>query len=74
MSVKRLEVVDGFHDYISSRMHELFKDLDHARHSSFKDIVVNLEYSHKVVKELLQRAKKYQARDMETKNKKGENK
>lgn len=74
MSVRRLEVVGEFHKYVSSRIRELFKELDNNRTSSFKDILINLEFSQMIVKELLQRAKKYQARDIEAKKKKGENK
>ncbi len=44
---------------------ELFRELDHAKHSNFKDILNHLDYSHRVVKELLDRAKKYQKRDLE---------
>ena len=74
MSVRRLEVVGEFHKYVSLRIRELFKQLDNNRSSSFRDILINLEYSQMIVKELLQRAKKYQARDIEAKKKKGENK
>ena len=65
MSVKRLKLVDEFHAAVSRWLKELFRELDHAKHSNFKDILNHLDYSHKVVKELLERAKKYQKRDME---------
>ena len=65
MSVKRLKLVDEFHAAVSRRLKELFRELDHAKHSNFKDILNHLDYSHRVVKELLDRAKKYQKRDME---------
>jgi hypothetical protein len=70
MSVKRLKLVDEFHAAVSRRLKELFRELDHAKHSNFKDILNHLDYSHRVVKnELLDRAKKYQKRDMENKKK-----
>jgi hypothetical protein len=51
MSVKRLKLVDEFHAAVSRRLKELFRELDHAKHSNFKDILNHLDYSHKVVKE-----------------------
>jgi len=65
MSVKRLKLVDEFHAAVSRRLKELFRELDHSKCASFKDILNHLDYSHRVVKELLDRAKKYQKRDME---------
>lgn len=69
MSVKRLKLVDEFHAIATKRLRILFKDFDHAKRENFKDILSHLEYSHRVVKELLERAKKYQKRDMEDKKK-----
>ncbi len=65
MSVKRLKLVDEFHAIATKRLRILFKDFDHAKRENFKDILSHLEYSHRVVKELLERAKKYQKRDAE---------
>jgi len=67
MSVKRLKLVDEFHDYIGRRLKELFNDFSHAQHQNYKDIITQLEFSHRVTKELLERAKKYQKRDKESK-------
>lgn len=67
MSVKRLKLVDEFHGYIRGRLKELFNEFSHAQHQNYKDIITQLEFSHRVTKELLDRAKKYQKRDKETK-------
>ena len=69
MSVKRLKLVDEFHGIVSKRLKELFKDFDHAKRENYKDIISHLDYSHRMTKELLERAKKYQKRDMEDKKK-----
>jgi phosphopantothenate synthetase len=69
MSVKRLMIVEEFHRVVSKRLKELFKDFDHAKRENFKDIVSHLDYSHTITKELLERAKKYQKRDIEAKKK-----
>ena len=69
MSVKRLKLVDEFHGIVSRRLKELFKDFDHAKRENYKDIISHLDYSHRMTKELLERAKKYQKRDMEDKKK-----
>jgi hypothetical protein len=69
MSVKRLMIVEEFHRVVSKRLKELFKDFDHAKRENFKDIVSHLDYSHTITKELLERAKKYQKRDLEAKKK-----
>jgi hypothetical protein len=45
MSVKRLKLVDEFHAAVSRRLKELFRELDHAKHSNFKDILNHLDYS-----------------------------
>ena len=65
MSVKRLKLVDEFHGIVSKRLKELFKDFDHAKRENYKDIISHLDYSHRMTKELLERAKKYQRRDIE---------
>jgi len=67
MSVKRLMLVEEFQRVVSKRLKELFKDFDHAKRESYRDIISHLDYSHKITKELLDRAKKYQKRDMESK-------
>ena len=69
MSVKRLKLVDEFHGIVSRRLKELVKDFDHAKRENYKDIISHLDYSHRMTKELLERAKKYQKRDMEDKKK-----
>ena len=69
MSVKRLKLVDEFHSIVSKRLKELFKDFDHAKRENYRDIISHLDYSHRITKELLDRAKKYQKRDMEDKKK-----
>ena len=69
MSVKRLKLVDEFHGIVSKRLKELFKDFDHAKRENYKDIISHLDYSHRITKELLERAKKYQKRDVEDKKK-----
>lgn len=67
MSVKRLKLVDEFHGYIRDRLKELFNEFSHAQHQNYRDIITQLEFSHRVTKELLERAKKYQKRDKESK-------
>ena len=67
MSVKRLKLVDEFHGYIRGRLKEMFNEFSHAQHQNYKDIITQLEFSHRVTKELLDRAKKYQKRDKEAK-------
>jgi hypothetical protein len=69
MSVKRLKLVEQFHSVVSKRLRDLFKDFDHAKRESYKDIISHLDYSHRITKELLERAKKYQKRDAEVKKK-----
>jgi len=44
---------------------DLFKDFDHAKRENYKDIISHLDYSHRITKELLERAKKYPKIDME---------
>jgi len=65
MSVKRLKLVDEFHAIVSKRLRDLFKDFDHSKRENYKDIINHLDYSHRITKELLERAKKYQKIDME---------
>ena len=69
MSVKRLKLLDEFHAIASKRLKELFRDFDHAKRENYKDIISHLDYSHRITKELLDRAKKYQKRDAEAKKK-----
>jgi len=69
MSVKRLKLLEEFHAIVSKRLKELFKDFDHAKRENYKDIISHLDYSHRITKELLERAKKYQKRDAEVKKK-----
>jgi hypothetical protein len=60
-------LVEEFQRVVSKRLKELFKDFDHAKRENYRDIISHLDYSHKITKELLDRAKKYQKRDMESK-------
>jgi hypothetical protein len=46
-------------------MKELFASLTPAQREAFKDVRTHLDYSHKVTKELLARAKTYRERDKE---------
>ena len=65
MSVKRLKLLEQFHSIASKRLRDLFRDFDHAKRENYKDIINHLDYSHRITKELLERAKKYQKRDVE---------
>ena len=65
MSVKRLALVGDLHKNLSSRVKELFQSLTQAQREAFKDVRTHLDYSHKVTKELLARAKTYRERDKE---------
>jgi hypothetical protein len=65
MSVKRLKLLEQFHAIASKRLRDLFRDFDHAKRENYKDIINHLDYSHRITKELLERAKKYQKRDVE---------
>lgn len=65
MSVKRLALVGDLHKNLASRMKELFSSLTPAQREAFKDVRTHLDYSHKVTKELLARAKTYRERDKE---------
>jgi hypothetical protein len=69
MSVKRLSLLDEFHGVISRRLKDLFKRLSHAEVENFRDIINNLDYSHRITKELLKKAKEFQKRDIEAKKK-----
>jgi len=69
MSVKRLSLLDEFHAVISERLKVLFKRLSHAEVENFRDIINNLDYSHRITKELLKKAKEFQKRDLEAKKK-----
>ena len=63
MSVKRLALLADLHHNIIGRMKELWSSLSPAHRQSFKDVRTHLDYSHKVTKELLARAKTYRERD-----------
>jgi len=65
MSVKRLSLICDLHKNLSSRVKELFQSLPRAQSEAFKDVRTHLDYSHKVTKELLARAKTYRERDKE---------
>jgi hypothetical protein len=65
MSVKRLKLLEQFHAIASKRLRDLFRDFDHAKRENYKDIINHLDHSHRITKELLERAKKYQKRDVE---------
>jgi len=65
MSVKRLALVGDLHKNLASRVKELFQSLTPGQREAFKDVRTHLDYSHKVTKELLARAKTYRERDKE---------
>jgi hypothetical protein len=67
MSVKRLSLLNDLHKSIIGRTKELWASLSPAHQKSFEDVRTHLDFSHKVTKELLARAKTYRERDKEKK-------
>jgi uncharacterized phage-like protein YoqJ len=69
MSVKRLTYLQQLLRYTNRRLKEIQKDWSHAQHKSYKDILQHADLAELMAKELLERAKKYQKRDLEAKKK-----
>ena len=65
MSVKRLTYLKQLLGYIKRRLNELQKDWTHAQLKNYKDILAHCDLADVMTKELLDRAKKYQKRDLE---------
>lgn len=65
MSVKRLSYLKQLLRYTTLRLKEIQKEWSHAQHKSYKDILQHADLAEVMAKELLERAKKYQKRDME---------
>ena len=70
MSVKRLTYLKQLLRYTTQRLKEIQKEWSHAQHKSYKDILQHADLAEVMAKELLERAKKYQKRDMEKREKK----
>lgn len=65
MSVKRLTYLKQLLKYTNGRLKEMRKDWNHAQEKSYKDILHHADLAEVMAKELLERAKKYQKRDLE---------
>ena len=65
MSVKRLTYLKQLLRYTTQRLKEIQNEWSHAQHKSYKDILQHADLAEVMAKELLERAKKYQKRDME---------
>ena len=65
MSVKRLTYLKQLLRYTTQRLKEIQKEWSHSQHKSYKDILQHADLAEVMAKELLERAKKYQKRDME---------
>jgi len=65
MSVKRLTYLQQLLRYTTRRLKEIQKEWSHAQHKSYKDILQHADLAEVMAKELLERAKKYQKRDLE---------
>ena len=65
MSVKRLTYLKQLLKYTTARLREIQKEWTYAQHKSYKDILQHADLAEVMAKELLERAKKYQKRDME---------
>jgi len=69
MSVKRLSYLQQLLRYTTRRLKDLKKDWTHAQEKSYRDILHHADLAEVMAKELLERAKKYQKRDLEAKKK-----
>ena len=69
MSVKRLTYLRQLLKYTTARLKEMQKEWSHAQVKSYKDILHHADLAEVMAKELLERAKKYQKRDLEAKKK-----
>ena len=67
MSVKRLTYLKQLLKYTTARLKEMQRQWSHAEHKNFKDILQHADLAEVMAKELLERAKKYQKRDLEAK-------
>ena len=65
MSVKRLTYLKQLLGYTKRRLNELQKDWTHAQLKNYKDILAHCDLADVMTKELLDRAKKCQKRDLE---------
>jgi uncharacterized phage-like protein YoqJ len=65
MSVKRLTYLKQLLRYTTARLKEMQKDWSHAQQKAYKDILHHADLAEVMAKELLERAKKYQKRDLE---------
>lgn len=66
MSVKRLTFLKQVLKYTNGRLKEMRKEWSHAQEKCYKDILHHAELAEVLSKELLERAKKYQKRDLES--------
>ena len=69
MSVKRLTYLRQLLRYTTARLKEIRKDWNHSQEKAYKDILQHADLAEVMAKELLERAKKYQKRDLEAKKK-----
>jgi len=69
MSVKRLTYLKQLLGYTTNRLREAKMDWSHAQEKCYKDIIYHANLAEVMAKELLDRAKKYQKRDLEQKKK-----
>ena len=69
MSVKRLSYLQQLLRYTTRRLKDLKKDWTHAQEKNYRDILHHADLAEVMAKELLERAKKYQKRDLEAKKK-----
>ena len=65
MSVKRLTYLKMLLKYTTARLKEMQREWSHAQHKSYKDILHHADLAEVMARELLERAKKYQKRDLE---------
>jgi hypothetical protein len=65
VSVKRLTYLKQLLRYTTARLKEMQRQWTHAEHKNFKDILQHADLAEVMAKELLERAKKYQKRDLE---------
>ena len=65
MSVKRLTYLKQLLKYTTARLKEIQKEWTHAQHKSFKDILHHADLAEVMAKELVERAEKYQKRELE---------
>ncbi|NBW17614.1 MAG: hypothetical protein EBR82_57525 [Caulobacteraceae bacterium] len=65
MSVKRLTYLKQLLRYTTARLKEARKEWTHLQEKNYKDILHHADLAEVMAKELLERAKKYQKRDLE---------